>query len=253
MFATDEGVGTTEAESSNGFVPPYISFAQLENVLERMRNEGVPARVDRSYLGSWSGSAQGQFLTAARSLDLLDDFGRPTEVLKTLVQEPDMRPAVIGDLLRQKYPGAVMLGESATQQQLEEVFREYPGISGSTTRKAITFYLHAAKFAGIPLSPFFKVGRATPGNTSQRTGRARAPRRAQPASEPAPPSQTNPLSGLHPAIATLVQALPSSTAPTAKAEFSMAEREAWFAYAQATFNLIYSLPEGDDGPGPSSA
>ncbi|MBA3746339.1 MAG: DUF5343 domain-containing protein, partial [Solirubrobacterales bacterium] len=138
------------------FVPPYISFSQLENILERMRNEGVPARVDRSYLSSWSGSAQAQFLKAARSLDLLDEHGRPTANLKRLVSEPDARPTIIAELLQVKYPDAIALGKDATQSQLDEVFRSYDGISGTTTRKAITFYLHAAKFAGIPLSPFFK-------------------------------------------------------------------------------------------------
>ena len=57
-------------ETTDEFVPPYISFAQLENVLDRMRNEGVPARIDRSYLSTWSGSAQAQFLKAAASLGL---------------------------------------------------------------------------------------------------------------------------------------------------------------------------------------
>lgn len=55
-----------DTESTNDlFQPPYISFTQLENMLERMRLEGIPARIDRSYLASWSGSAQSQFLRAA--------------------------------------------------------------------------------------------------------------------------------------------------------------------------------------------
>lgn len=240
----------TEA-ATDQFVPPYISFAQLENMLERMRNEGVPARIDRSYLASWSGSSQAQFLKAAASLGLRDEHGRPTETLKHLVAKPDARPAIIGDILRQKYPEAMALGKDATQQQLEEVFRNHPEISGSTTRKAITFYLHAAKFAGIETSPFFKAGRATGGGGGVSSPRrTRASRRAaRPADTPqtVPQPPANHLGGLHPAIVTLVEALPQSSASAngAKPEFSDAEREAWFAYAQATFNLIYALPAGD--------
>ncbi len=228
--------------SEDTFVPPYISFAQLENVLERMRNEGTPARIDRSYLASWSGSAQAQFLKATASLGLRDEHGRPTETLKQLVEQPDARPALIGLILQEKYADALALGEDATQQQLDEVFRAYPGISGTTTRKAITFYLHAAKFAGIPVSPFFKSGRATPGGGAARASKPRALRRTSPApAEPvsSSPSAGNTLPQLHPAILTLVQALPTANG-TNKPVFSELDRDAWFEYAKATFNLIYT-------------
>jgi hypothetical protein len=156
------------------FTPPYISFAQLQGVLERMVNEGVPSRIDRSYLSSWSGSSQAQFLKAARSLDLLDEHGHPTEFLKILVSEPSQRPRLIGDVLQEKYADALALDKSATQQQLDEVFRGY-GTSGATTRKAVTFFLHAAKFAGIELSPFFTAPR---GAGAPRTGTAGRRRRS---------------------------------------------------------------------------
>jgi hypothetical protein len=230
------------------FVPPYISFAQLLNVLDRMNAEGVPARVDRSYLGSWSGAAQGQFLKAARSLDLLDEHGRPTQGLKQLVAEPDNRPATLASILHDKYSDALALGLDATQAQLDEVFRNY-GISGSTTRKATSFYLHATKFAGIQTSPFFKAGRASGGGSSSSGSRRATRPRTSSAAEPVgtPPSP-DPLpgqfTGLHPAVVTLVQALPEFSPDSRKPQFSAEERDAWFAYAQATFNLIYALPDG---------
>jgi hypothetical protein len=237
-------------DTSTTFVPPYISFSQLENVLERMRNEGVPARVDRSYLSSWSGSAQAQFLKAARSLELLDEHGRPTDLLKRLVTEPDARPTMVAEVLHAKYPDAIALGKDATQSQLDEVFRNYDGISGSTTRKAITFYLHAAKFAGIPLSPFFKAGRASGGGGggggTRRTPRSRVAAPSEPAGTSPQSVPATPLTGLHPAVVTLVQALPEFNAENGKPEFSPVDREAWFAYAKATFNLIYALPAGKE-------
>lgn len=241
-----EEFSTADAQSNN-FVPPYISFAQLENVLERMRNEGVPARIDRSYLASWSGSAQAQFLKATANLELRDEHGRPTDLLKRLVAEPEGRPGIVGQMLNDKYPSVIALGADATQQQLEEEFRKFEGIGGSTVRKAIRFYLHAAKFAGIKTSPFFKSGRATASTVGQRTTRAKA-RRVAPEDTPDPPAPvvgTTP-QGLHPAVLTLVQALPAFGDHT-KPEFSSAERDAWFAYAKATFNLIYALPDSDKG------
>lgn len=234
----------TDESNTTTFFPPYISFSQLENVLERMRNESVPARVDRSYLGSWSGSAQAQFLKAARSLELLDEHGRPTDTLKRLVSEPDERPDIVGTLLRAKYPEALALGQDATQSQLDEVFRNYSGISGSTTRKAITFYLHAAKFAGIPLSPFFNVGRSSSGGGggTRRAASRRAGASAKIEQTPPPPPM---VPTLHPAILTLTESLPEFEEAGVKPEFSTADRKAWFEYAKATFNLIYAYPEGD--------
>jgi uncharacterized protein DUF5343 len=239
----------TADKSDTGFVPPYISFTQLENVLDRMRSEGIPARIDRSYLGSWSGSMQGHFLTATSSLGLRDEHGRPTDYLKRLVAEPDNAPEIVGEILKEKYPEAIALGQDATQQQLEDVFRNYDGISGGTTRKAITFFLHATKFAGIPTSPFFKAPRSSPKKAS-RNSRPKG-RRSAPAPEPEPtPAATSapsdPLEGLHPAIVTLVKELPAFEDGEGKPEFSSVKRKAWFAYAKATFDLIYALPDGDE-------
>src|SRR5439155_10304872 len=79
----------------------------------------------------------------------------------------------LGEVLRERYPEAVELGKTnATTGQLIEVFRDY-GAQGDTARKAIAFYLQAAKFAGdIPLSPLFQ----TPKVSSTASGKRR-PRR----------------------------------------------------------------------------
>src|SRR5271165_1597487 len=157
------------------FKPPYVSFTMLLNVTERMRTEGIPARVDRSYLGGASGTTKAQFLAAAKALGLLDGDLKPTGVLQALVNTPDQRPGIVGELLRRFYPKVVGLGTNATQQQLEETFREEYDISGSTVRKAISFYLAAARFAKVELSPHFtapRVGGATPGKRRQRSSKA---------------------------------------------------------------------------------
>jgi len=70
------------------------------------------------------------------------------------------------------------LGTNATQQQLEETFREEYEINGSTVRKAIGFYLAAARFAKIELSPHFtapRAGGATPGKRRQRSAKTTTP------------------------------------------------------------------------------
>jgi hypothetical protein len=68
-----------------------------------------------------------------------------------------------------------------------------------------------------------------------------SPQRQPPPPPPPPPMVPT----LHPAILTLTESLPEFEEAGVKPEFSEADREAWFAYAKATFNLIYALPAGD--------
>lgn len=161
------------AETEAKWVPPYISFTSLTGLLDRMHNEGgAPPQIDRSYLSSFSGGYQSQVIAALRSLALIDDKGSVTERLTALVESDKRgeRAVIIADLLREFYPEAVRLGTiKATQGQLEEAFRQY-GIGGDTLRKAIAFYLGAAKYANLPISTNFRVpsvtasdGRKTPG------------------------------------------------------------------------------------------
>jgi hypothetical protein len=155
--------------------PPYISFRTLLNLIERMADEGVPRRIDRSFLSQLSGGYQTQVLAALRGLGLMGDDGRVTDRLLALVQRPNERKALIAEILRERYPEAIALGEAnATQDELAEQFKR-SGITGATLRKAIAFYLHASNFAGIPVSPFFK----TPSVSESRTSGRRRPTRTK--------------------------------------------------------------------------
>lgn len=162
-------------DNETDFKAPYVSWQMIVNTADRMKTEGVPARVDRSYLGNASGTTKAQFLAAAKALGLLDGDLKPTDTFKRFVLEPDLRPEIARSLLHQFYAPAIALGTNATQQQLEEVFREQYGISGSTVRKAIAFYLAAAKFAKLDVSPHFSMPRTsttTGGTRRRRTSKA---------------------------------------------------------------------------------
>jgi hypothetical protein len=122
-----------------------------------MEREGVPARVDKTYLDNLAGGYQGQVFTALRSLGLMGDDYRVLPSLRELVEIPDRRPELIGKLVQRTYPYAVTLGEDATHGQLEEAFKENaPSLGTAARAKAVTFYMHAAKFATLPLSKHFK-------------------------------------------------------------------------------------------------
>src|SRR5215218_1518244 len=163
--------------ASENFTPPYPAFKTFTNFLEGLeeKQQQFPPRIDRGYLRGLSGVSQSQLLAALRTFDLIDEEGNVTPALKELVVNADDRPRLVGDIVRAYYPEMVKLGEeNATSKMLEDAFAEY-GLSGSTRRKAISFFLKAAEWGGIKLSPYFAVPRATSGNGSKRKKQPKAP------------------------------------------------------------------------------
>jgi hypothetical protein len=233
---TEHSSSTTHNGAS--WSPPYTSFTTLTNTLDRMREEGgPPSRLDGSYLSNYAGGTRYTFLASLKALGLIDEEGRPTDVLTELVSADETRrKEIVGDLVRQYYMDAVTLPANATQAQLEKVFRDY-GISGSTLRKAVGFYLAAARFADMTFSRHFKLPKLHPGETRPRRTTVSAPAASATAEAPSPRPQS---SALHPFIEGLIRELPEPGEP-----FSEAKQEAWFAIAKATFRLIYNtgLPD----------
>jgi hypothetical protein len=130
--------------------------------------------------------------------------------LIVLVSDPDGRQELLGTILRERYPKAVALGETnATTGELVEAFNEAFGIQGDTARKAIAFYLQAAKYAGnIPLSPNFKTPTVRTGAGSSKK-RGRPPRVAGDDSGGASTTGDGGFpAALHPALAGLLGDLP---------------------------------------------
>lgn len=242
-------MSSTDTKNGSSWSPPYGSFKTLMNTVSRMADEGgVPSRIDRSYLSNMPGSVRATFLSTLRSLNLIDGDAQPTERLTSLVDASEEgRKELIGDMIAALYADVVELPPMATQAQLETVFRNY-GVSGSTMRKAIAFFLAAASFAGLTgLSQHFRVPK-DPGGTDARprSRRVNVPTTA-PAAAPVPLSVRSDAAS-HPLIAGLLRELP---APGEM--FPQEKQEAWFTIAKATFQLIYktNAPEDPDDPEPN--
>ncbi len=234
------------AGNNGGFTPPYGSFRTLMNLVTKME-DGLPSRIDRSYMSNLPGSTQSQLLAGMRSLGLIDGSGYPSDTLKRMVANPGEREAIIGDLVRSHYaPALDNLGLNATQAQLEEVFSSW-GVTGSTRRKAIAFFIAAAKFAEVPISPHFKTPRVQ--SSAKRTTRARRDT-GFPAS-PAPDDfkeSPPPSSGFHPFIQGLLDTLPE-----VGTEWPAQKRKDWTEAASRIFNIIYELPpDENEGGDPDS-
>jgi len=184
--------------------PPYFAFKTLTNLVVKMEEHGPPTRIDRTFLTEMSGAGQTQFIAGLKSLGLIDEHGVVQRGLIELVEQPDNRPALIGATIRDRYPEAVELGKgNTTTGELLEVFKTY-GVQGDTARKAIAFYLAAAKYAGdVPLSPNFKTPSVRTG-----AGPLRKRRTSQAGAENGTSPERDSSAGLHPALAGLLADIP---------------------------------------------
>jgi hypothetical protein len=223
---------------------PYTSYTTFGNFLDRMKDEGgAPSRVDRSYLSNMPGGVRGTFIHGLKAMGLVDDDLTPSPELHQLVTaDADERKQIMEPIIRRIYERPLALAPMATQAQLETAFREY-GISGSTLRRAVGFFLAATEDVGIRVSPHFKLPKIPPSSSAPRS--RSAARTAPPASAPTPPGTPAhaSLPQLHPLIEGLIRELPPIGQP-----FPKARQESWFAIAQATFNLIYGTSSAPDEP-----
>ncbi|MFH1639797.1 MAG: DUF5343 domain-containing protein [Chloroflexota bacterium] len=151
-------------------LPPYISYRTFYNFIEGLE-QGIPARIDRSYWGDkFSGSTGTQLLGALRFLGLTDSNNVPTNRLRELVSHRDSHRA---DILRQVCTDAYifLLGSSfdpqqATFAQLNELFHNTYQLADDVARKCIKFFIELSTAADIPLSPFIlKKSRTMRGTT----------------------------------------------------------------------------------------
>lgn len=179
-----------DENSANGFTAPYVSWGSFNNLLDRMGTEGMPVRIDRSYLSNMAGSTQSHLLKALKELDLIGDGNEPTEKLKALVANAESRPERIAALVREHYAAALDLGSNATQSMLEELFAESYNVKGSTRGKSIAFFLAAAKYGDVSVSQHFKTPKRTSSNGSspKRKPKGKTP---PPADPPTPPATTS--------------------------------------------------------------
>ncbi len=174
------------ADPTPKVTPPYLSFRTLRNFLDAMRTNGIPGRVDRSVLKNLSGGAQSALIGALRFLDLIAVDTAPTPNLERLVRaDAEARREIMRELLRRHYPfmfPPAFALDTATAKMVRETFDEAFG-GGDTSRKAMVFFLAAAKDSGVAVSPFVKVREV---NRPIGAGKRRANGKAGPGPAPLP-------------------------------------------------------------------
>jgi len=137
-------------------IPPYIGWQTWNKVLEGFKTF-MPTQLDRSYFDSLglSGTQYSQAIGALTFLNLIDEAKRPTARLKRLsMTTGEERRVLLREIVEEAYgplftdPGPHV----ATIYDLRKFLRSQ-GAKGGGVDKCMTFFISAAKEAGVPLSP----------------------------------------------------------------------------------------------------
>jgi len=145
-----------------------MAFATFWNFIDELASRPLPPQIDRSMMNSKSGTDQSNLMSVLSSFGLVEPGPqhRVEPALEALASaDKEQRKAELAKLLRRYYGVAVTLSEqNGTEQQLHQSFKETFGMEAADTRrKAVTFFLHAARTAELPISPHFPATRSGSG------------------------------------------------------------------------------------------
>jgi hypothetical protein len=132
--------------------PPYMAFATFLTAVEGLE-QAVPRKLDRSAWRSLAGRSKTDAMNAFKFMSLIEQDGTTKPALTRLADEKEQRKAILRELLEKAYPGVVELAKSnGTISQLQAEIAKM-GVQGQTMRKSVSFFLKAAEYAGMQLSP----------------------------------------------------------------------------------------------------
>lgn len=158
--------------------PPYATFGSFAGFLNKLRDDGLPNRIDASVFGNASGSIKYSVLAALKYLGLIDSAGKPSKFFADLVTATDEeRPIYFAQLIRSGYPSLFEKGvdlDKMTAGQFDEHFRVQYQVKGSTIDKIAAFFIALAKAGNEKLSSQLLSRKATSASVaSQRSSKQR--------------------------------------------------------------------------------
>lgn len=152
-----------------------------------MAVEGVPEKIDMRYLDDLKGGTQYLYRQTYRSLGLTTADDRPTPLLHKLVDaDPADRPQLFGEIMSERYPDLTGLSLDATWDDFFRVLHDhYDVTSEAQQRKTLTFFVHAADYTGLEISPGLRPAKRGPGSRKPSAIRPADPPASLPAPQPA--------------------------------------------------------------------
>jgi len=141
-----------DVEASKATPAAYLPFRTFMSAIDALQH-GIPKQIDRTIWRSQSGIVQGQIMMALRFFGLVNGEDEPTPALHRFVDGQEKRSENLRALLHHAYRD--LINHDLTKmspKMLEDAMEQY-NVSGDTKRKAVTFFLQAAKFADLPMHP----------------------------------------------------------------------------------------------------
>lgn len=186
-------------EKEQNLLAAYLPFNTFLTGLDHLAAISIPNKIETSTFPSMSNHNKAQMMSALRFFDLIDKDGIPKPALDDLAHKKDQRKALIKGLIETHYPDIVALDFSKmTTSQLETALagKRY-NVSGDTRKKAKTFLLKAAQYAGYtPHYLLTKITRTRKKGAERKppagTGKAETNGNAASDAPPAPPRQDEP-------------------------------------------------------------
>jgi hypothetical protein len=133
----------------------YVGWTTFKNCVMDALAKSMPNVIDKSVFSGQAGGVQSQLMAAVKFLDLIDEKGTPKKALEDLaVSDGPARKQVLARILKTRYAAVFAVGlDKATPKQLSDAMATAYGVGGDTLEKSVRFFLAAAKYAEIPVSP----------------------------------------------------------------------------------------------------
>ena len=242
-----------EEQTTKAPLPPYLSWRTLAGYLESLR-QTIPPRIDTSGMILLSGTNRNLVMNALKFLKLVNEDKSPHPDLRQLVEYAKQGNKVeyqslLRAILQRAYP--VLFDTqtfdlaNATPAHFAEQFKAM-GVSGETIRKSQTFFIEAAKEAGITVSSLIlasrKKGRKAGSPAIQRRTGGTGSMTGQlilPAGETQLDQPTDYWYGK---LKVFIEELPPSDARSWK----KSERDAWIQGITAFFDMLIKVREEDE-------
>jgi hypothetical protein len=176
------------AEPEKTSAAVYISWKTFQNAIDQLSKAELPNVIDKTVFIGMSFSNQNQLFTGMRFLGLIDDKNKPTAELEALATEDETaRKQKLLGILQHRYSELFALNlKKTTPDELEKKMAESYKVTGLTRDRAVRFFVGAAKYLGIEMSPLI-AGKAINGVRASGPRVKRASRRTSTPMDPIRP------------------------------------------------------------------
>lgn len=159
------------AEAEKKLAAVYVSWKTFENSIASLAKAEIPNVIDKTVFPGMAYSVQNQLFTGMRFLGLIDQENKPLQDLADLCNPvEEQRKEKLKEILHRRYQELFAINlKKTTPAEIEKKMAEAYGVVGDTKEKAVRFFVSAAEYVGVELSPLLSSGKKA-GQTTRPSG-----------------------------------------------------------------------------------